>query len=261
MNKGIIILLVVVIIIAIFIYFYKRNDSFVGTFGNFGNNLTYRGQGVWKDAKIVRIINDQTGMCLTYQPIGMVRLSVSDINNRYQYWIYSRDGYILQPDTNMCLSYHSAIDDSVKDGLYENPIVNICTQSPGQKFYYDPESKKLINMIGWPYSAVRNIKRLSKLRMRCLTHYPIEGGPRNLGYKKVVIAPCKENDPAQRWTIQEMTVGQARTAQEAIYGGGIYITAANDVRNWYPLGGSITGYNLEPARYKGDGPRPVGQRL
>ena len=259
MNNKHIILLITVVIIAVVVYIYNKREDFIGTFGNFGNQLTYRGQGVWKDAKVVRIINDQTGMCLTYQPVGMVRLAKSDINNRYQYWIYSRDGYILQPGTDTCLSYHSVVDDSVNDGLYHNPILNICTQSAGQRFYYDKKSKKLINMIGWPYSAIRNIKRLEKMKMRCLTHYPIAGGPRNLGFAKVVIAPCKKGDKAQEWTIQEMTVGQARAAQEAVYSGYTYITASNDLRNLYPLGGKITGYNLEPCNYKGKGPRPAGR--
>lgn len=249
---GVAAFLVIVLIICVT----KNKESFVGTFGNFGNALTYRGQDIWKNAKLVMIQNDATGMCLTYEPVGMVRLEPTNLANKYQYWIYSPYGYILQPETDTCLSYHSAVDDSVKDGLYRNPIVNICTQSAGQRFYYDPVTKKLINLTGWPYSAVRNIKRESRLKMRCLTYYPIAGGPRCLGCKKVVISPCKEGDHNQKWTIREMTVEQARAAQKAVYGGYTEIVASNDSRNLYPLGNKIKAYNLNPWEYKGPGPRP-----
>lgn len=255
MNPFIIIISII-IIIAIIFFITKNKESFIGTFGNFGNSLTYRGQDIWKNAKLVLIQNDATGMCLTYESMGMVRLEPMDKTNKYQYWIYSPYGYLLQPETDTCLSYHSAVDDSVKDGLYHNPIVNICTQSAGQRFYYDPVSKKLINMTGWPYNAVRNVKRLSKTQMRCLTYYPINGGPRCLGCKKVVIAPCTEGDINQKWTIIEMTVDQARAAQEAVYGGYTQIVASNDARNLYPLGNKIKAYNLNPWKYDGSGPRP-----
>ena len=56
MNNKHIILLITVVIIAVVVYIYNKREDFIGTFGNFGNQLTYRGQGVWKDAKVVRII-------------------------------------------------------------------------------------------------------------------------------------------------------------------------------------------------------------
>jgi len=197
---------------------------------------------VWENAKVVMVKNVATDLALTYIPrTGSVRLEPVDKSNSDQYWIYSTEGYIMNPSTEMCISYPT-LTGTGNDGIGEDPLMNLCTEYAGQVFVYDKKTKKLINRTQMPYYTTQRPKLIKSLKMRCLSWYPKYWGiQRDLGMKRVAIVDCRDNDKAQEWEVMEMSIGEFKKAQEESY---TTITSSNNPRNLYPTA-RIGEYNVE----------------
>jgi len=251
-NACLILILSVLFIVAICFHFSTR-ESFHPDFPFRQRRGTNK---IWQDAKVVMIQNVHNKMCITYIPdTGIIRLEPMNKSNKYQYWIYSKDGYIMQPHTEFCISYPTTTGTG-NDGSYVNPIINICSEYAGQVFFYDKKSKKLINRTQMPYYTVHRRKLLGRQKMRCLSWYPTIGGrgPRALGNRRIAIVDCVPNDTKQEWNILEMTIMEFENAKTESYLGYTTLTGSNNPRYSYYTHGNIP-FNTE-WKYETVQPRP-----
>jgi len=260
-KSGIVIVIVLALIIVVGITVYNRyNESFRADFPLRESKGTNK---IWNNARVVMLRNKYTGMALTQIPrMNTVRLQGFDKLNPHQYWIYSSEGYLMNPQTQMCLSFSNPSAWG-NDGLNASPSINICSQYGGEMFIYDPKTKKIINVIGMPYTAIGQKLRLSKQKRRCLSYFPRVSGPNRvipssglnpknlknpkdltqsigLGNQSVAVIECDSdyNNEYMQWDIIPMTIENFENAQSNSknFGSISYskITPSNNDRDYYP---------------------------
>lgn len=252
--KTFCLLIALILILGLLYLIYEKTEYFHPDFSFRQRRGTNK---IWEDAKVVMIQNIMTNSCITYIPdTGIIRLEPMNQNNPYQYWIYSKDGYIMQPHTEFCISYPTTTGTG-NDGSYVNPIINICSEYAGQVFIYDKPTKKLINRTQMPYYTMDRKQLLDQQQMRCLTWYPTIGGrgPRRLGVDRIAIVPCVKDDPKQQWNIIEMSIMAFENAKTKDYVGYTKITGYNNPRYSFYDGNLDIPFNSELA-YDSARPRP-----
>ena len=209
--------LLVAVVIAIVYIKMMKNEGFIASFDQ--RQLRFQ-QDRWKDAKLVMVQNVDTSWCLTYVPdVGILRLQPKDVSNRNQYWLYNKQGNLMQPQEQLCISYPGINNVS--------PIVNICDGNPGQQFIY--ANGKLINLTGLPYTAMDDPKIIDKQKMRCYSYYPTEG---NFGWMRTAIVDCS-SDSKQAWRLIEMNIQDYNAAKDKGFNPYI-ITQSNNARDLMP---------------------------
>ena len=277
-KSSIVIAVVLLLIIGLgYILYNKYNESFRADFPLRESLATNR---KWNNAKVVIFQNVYTGMALTnIRSMNVPRLEPLNILNPNQYWIYSSSGAIMQPSTGMCLSFSNPSGStSGNSGLNASPSINICSNYGGEMFIYDPKTKRIINVTGMPYYTVGRKRLLSKIKRKCLSYYPVVGGPNReisrtgmnlknlknskdltqsmgLGFQSVAVIECDAdyNNEYMQWNIIPMSMPALKNARNNAqnYGTESYakITASNNDRNLYPLN-SPSSFNAE--KWKSD---------
>lgn len=252
LNNTCLILIIVIFIIATICLYITNTEEFSADFSFRQRRGT---NAMWENAKIVIIKNIATNLVLTYVPrTGSVRLEPPNKSNPYQYWVYSSEGYIMQPFLEMCISYPTTTGTG-DDGLRMDPLMNLCSEYAGQVFVYNKDSKRIVNRTQMPYYTINQRKLIKNQKMRCLSWYPTSWGiQRNLGIKRVAIVECRPNDKGQQWDLIEVNISEFEKAKKETYMGYTTITSSNNPRSLYPTA-SIGEFNTE-VEYESLKPRP-----
>ena len=159
-----------------------KGENFEMNFDQKYKSLTYK---KWQKARLVRLKEKQTGLFLTYvYNTGWLRLMPNNSMNMNQYWLWSKDGALMQPDKKVCLDY--IMNDQV-------PEVTICDDSPSQQFVLLRDGR-LVNITELPYYTVHRKDFIAKQKMRCLG-----GRDTNRGYRIPIIDECSQ--VKSRWEI------------------------------------------------------------
>lgn len=180
-NVNIILTVVIAIVIWLIVCRCRTRERFNPSFAE-----KYY-EPVWDGARLVRIKEINSGMYITYiRNTGMLRLSRSDPDNMYQYFLHSKvNGALMSASEKVCVT-------QVYPG---NPIgVTICDGTGSQTFRMMSDGK-ILCMTEVPYYALDNKEYINSLRPQCLQ------GADSGKYRVPITLDCSVTD--SRWEIED----------------------------------------------------------